>query len=57
MLITLMWFSFLFFFSGEKGSETGIDYSKDRHQVKQECMLSIWIMVSKAEKKSACFQT
>ena len=30
-----------FFFSGEKGSETGIDYSKDRHQVKQECMLSI----------------
>lgn len=51
MLITLMWFSFLSFFSGKKGSEAGIDYSKDRHQVKQTCMLSIWIMVSKAEKK------
>lgn len=32
---------FFIFFSGEKGSEAGIDYSKDRHQVKQECMLSI----------------
>ena len=36
----VVFFSF-YFFSGKKGSEAGIDYSKDRHQVKQECMLSI----------------